>query len=70
MKIQSENFYVIECSHCGKDEMKIEKRDNQKNNINYSYSIYGLDADLIFLALSTESNSIYLLREANERLRR
>ncbi len=41
-------------------------RDNQKNNINYSYVIYGLDADLIFLALSTESNSIYLLREANE----
>jgi 5'-3' exonuclease len=28
--------------------------------------IYGLDADLIFLALSTESDKIYLLREANE----
>lgn len=41
-------------------------RSNQKMNINYSYVIYGLDADLIFLALSTESNSIYLLREANE----
>jgi 5'-3' exonuclease len=41
-------------------------RSNQKQNINYSYVIYGLDADLIFLALSTESNSIYLLREANE----
>jgi 5'-3' exonuclease len=41
-------------------------RSNQKLNINYSYVIYGLDADLIFLALSTESNSIYLLREANE----
>ena len=41
-------------------------RSNQKSNINYSYVIYGLDADLIFLALSTESNSIYLLREANE----
>ena len=41
-------------------------RSNQKLNINYSYVIYGLDADLIFLALSTESNFIYLLREANE----
>jgi len=41
-------------------------RSNQKSNVNYSYVIYGLDADLIFLALSTESNSIYLLREANE----
>ena len=41
-------------------------RSNQKANINYSYVIYGLDADLIFLALSTESNRIYLLREANE----
>ena len=41
-------------------------RSNQRANIHYSYVIYGLDADLIFLALSTESNSIYLLREANE----
>ena len=41
-------------------------RTNQKDNINNSYVIYGLDADLIFLALSTNSNNIYLLREANE----
>ena len=41
-------------------------RKNQKNNKNYSYTIYGLDADLIFLALSTHSNNIYLLREATE----
>jgi 5'-3' exonuclease len=31
-----------------------------------SYVIYGLDADLIFLALSTNSDRIFLLREANE----
>jgi len=41
-------------------------RNNQKNNIDLSYVIYGLDADLIFLALSTNSDKIYLLREANE----
>lgn len=41
-------------------------RTNQKNKQEYSYVIYGLDADLIFLALSTESDKIYLLREATE----
>lgn len=41
-------------------------RTNQKNKKEHSYVIYGLDADLIFLALSTESDKIYLLREANE----
>ena len=39
-------------------------RDNKSKN--YSYVIYGLDADLIFLALSTESEKIFLLREATE----
>lgn len=38
----------------------------RNNNIELSYVIYGLDADLIFLALSTNSEKIYLLREANE----
>ena len=41
-------------------------RNNQNMNNNYSYLIYGLDADLIFLALSTNSDKIYLLREGNE----
>jgi len=41
-------------------------RNNQKNKEEYKYVLYGLDADLIFLALSTNSNSIYLLREANQ----
>lgn len=41
-------------------------RTNQNNNKDLSYVIYGLDADLIFLALSTNSDKIYLLREANE----
>lgn len=41
-------------------------RKNQKKSLDLSYIIYGLDADLIFLALSTESDKIFLLREANE----
>jgi 5'-3' exoribonuclease 2 len=39
-------------------------RDNKKKDL--KYVIYGLDADLIFLALSTESDKIFLLREATE----
>ena len=41
-------------------------RNKQKNNIDNSnkYVIYGLDADLIFLALSTNKENIFLLREA------
>ena len=41
-------------------------RNNQKKNEEYKYVLYGLDADLIFLALTTNSDSIYLLREANQ----
>ncbi len=32
----------------------------------YNYVIYGLDADLIFLMLTTQKNDIYLMREANK----
>ena len=38
----------------------------RQNVNNYKYVIYGLDADLIFLALSTNRKDIYLLREAQE----
>ena len=38
----------------------------RENKTDFSYIIYGLDADLIFLALSTKSDKIYLLREASE----
>lgn len=41
-------------------------RSNQKENLSFKYVLYGLDADLIFLALSANCNEIYLLREANQ----
>lgn len=39
-------------------------RTNELNERNYLYVIYGLDADLIFLSLTTKSNKIFLLRES------
>ena len=41
-------------------------RDNLKEKKEYSYVMYGLDADLIFLCLSTNSPNLFLLREAKE----
>jgi len=41
-------------------------RQNQRDNLDLSYVVYGLDADLSFLSLATESEKIFLLREANE----
>jgi len=37
-----------------------------KSNLQYSYVVYGLDADLIFLSLASQSEKIYLMRESNE----
>ncbi len=36
-----------------------------KENKEYSYIVYGLDADLIFLTLATRLDNIYLMREGN-----
>ena len=41
-------------------------RENIKKNINFNYVMYGLDADLIFLCLSTNADNMFLLREAQE----
>ena len=50
------------CNEPGEGEHKLlQFIRNNKNK--YNYSIYGLDADLIFLALSTGLDSIYLMRE-------
>ena len=39
-------------------------RDNKKNKKEYTYVVYGLDADLLFLSLTTGLDDIFLLREA------
>jgi len=41
-------------------------RKREEINKSGSYTIYGLDADLIFLSMATQRNDIYLLREANQ----
>lgn len=41
-------------------------RENIKEDKKFSYVMYGLDADLIFLCLSTNSPDMFLLREARE----
>jgi len=48
----------------GEGEHKILQDIKTKNNDdNATYVIYGLDADLIFLALASKKNNIYLVRE-------
>jgi 5'-3' exonuclease len=68
MKSYNRKIIYSSCLTPAEGEHKLLQfiRDNQRKQINNSYIIYGLDADLIFLALSTESDRIYLLREANE----
>jgi 5'-3' exonuclease len=39
---------------------------NNKEKINGNSVIYGLDADLLFLSLSTQEKNIYLIRESQE----
>lgn len=41
-------------------------RNNKANKIYYNYMVYGLDADLIFLMLATQLDTIYLMREDNQ----
>jgi 5'-3' exonuclease len=51
---------------CGEGEHKIMRYIKNNNKLNNKHIIYGLDADLIFLAMSyTNSDNIYLLREHN-----
>ncbi|ARF09874.1 XRN 5'-3' exonuclease [Indivirus ILV1] len=47
----------------GEGEHKILQDIKYKSNQDKTYVIYGLDADLIFLALASQKNNIFLLRE-------
>lgn len=65
--IQHINKYKITCVYSsyhviGEGEHKI-LQDIKKSNKSQTYGIYGLDADLIFLALASNKNKIYLVRE-------
>ena len=67
-KIQKVKIIYSSCNTPAEGEHKLLQfiRENQKEEKDFKYVLYGLDADLIFLALSTNSNKIYLLREANQ----
>jgi 5'-3' exoribonuclease 2 len=67
-KINKLEIIYSSCNVPSEGEHKLLQfiRNNQKNNINYSYVMYGLDADLIFLTLSTGIDDIFLLREAKQ----
>ena len=67
-KEQTVQVIYSSCNTPSEGEHKLLQfiRNNQKENKHFSYVLYGLDADLIFLALSTNSDNIYLLREANQ----
>ena len=64
--INSTKYKIIysSCFTPGEGEHKLLQY--MKINPNNNYVIYGLDADLIFLSLSSNLNNIYLLREGKE----
>ena len=67
-KKQTLEIIYSSCNTPAEGEHKLLQfiRNNQQSNKEFGYLLYGLDADLIFLALSTNTNNIYLLREANQ----
>lgn len=67
-KIDNPHLEIIYSSSNVPGEGEHKLLDFIKQNIenNYSYLTYGLDADLIFLMLVTQSEKVYLLREAQE----
>jgi 5'-3' exonuclease len=64
--ISKVKYIFSSCYTSGEGEHKILQyiRSNDENNI--KRIIYGLDADLLYLALSTKRENIYLLREITE----
>ena len=65
IKIKKKNikFIFSSCNTCGEGEHKILQYIKQNINDEKNRIIYGLDADLIYLALACMKNNIYLLRE-------
>ena len=56
--------YIYSSYHTpGEGEHKILQHVKKNTNVNDNIVIYGLDADLIFLAMTSYRNNIYLLRE-------
>jgi 5'-3' exonuclease len=62
---RNKKIYFSSASTPGEGEHKLLQHIKKANN-NYKYVVYGLDADLIFLSLTIDSNSIFLLRESQE----
>lgn len=60
------NIIYSSCYTPSEGEHKLLQFIRNNKEIDKTYLIYGLDADLIFLALSTELNNIFLLREKNQ----
>jgi 5'-3' exonuclease len=68
--IKNKKNYIYSSYHePGEGEHKILqyiKKNKTIENNNDKYVIYGLDADLIFLAITSQHTNIYLLRESQE----
>jgi 5'-3' exonuclease len=65
-KSKSKLLYIYSSYHeAGEGEHKILQHIKQRQNIKNKdlYVIYGLDADLFFLAMASQKTDIYLLRE-------
>jgi 5'-3' exoribonuclease 1 len=64
--IKNTKYKIIYSSCLTPSEGEHKLLQFMKNHPNYKYVIYGLDADLIFLALSCNINNIFLLRETQQ----
>jgi 5'-3' exoribonuclease 2 len=60
------NIIYSSCYTPSEGEHKLLQFIRNNNQNDKTYVIYGLDADLIFLALSTDIDKIFLLREQNQ----
>ena len=65
-KKQTLKIIYSSCNTPSEGEHKLLQFIRNNDNKDLKYVLYGLDADLIFLALSTNNDNIFLLREANQ----